>query len=102
MATQTSEDPLWDVEGRPAPCVRCQVPTTGTMFASANVYLGVDASGQRITQWLKPIPVCERHRHDLVRNMSVLSWCTTDEVWGLRGRPCTTCGRLLTITYRRS
>ena len=102
MATQRTEDLFADQDGPMTPCVCCQAPTIGTLFASANVFTGVDENGTRINQWLKPIPVCEPHRLDLSRNMGVLSWCVRDQAWGLKGRPCTTCGRFLTIGYRRS
>ena len=102
MATQRTEHQFADSDGPMTPCVRCQVATTGTLFASANVFTGVDENGIQVNQWLKPIPVCERHRLDLSRNMGVLSWCVSDQAWGLKGWPCTTCGRLLTIGYRRS
>lgn len=102
MATHRSEDAFAELDGVQTPCVRCNVPTTGTLFASANVFTGVDQSGQRIAQWLKPIPVCETHRHDLVRNMSVLSWCAHDQQWGLAGRACRICGTTLTVRYRRT
>ncbi len=102
MASERLDDRQGESEGQLVPCVQCQEPTGGTLFASANVFTGVDESGRRISQWLTPIPVCERHRFDLSRNMRVLSWCTTDEAWGLYGRPCARCGRLLTISYHRS
>ncbi|MEO6798074.1 MAG: hypothetical protein ABI401_04940 [Candidatus Dormibacter sp.] len=102
MATERSDEPLAESDGDPIPCVCCQSPTTGTLFASANVYIGIDAGGRPVNQWLKPIPVCERHRYDLSRNMSVLSWCQRDEAWGMKGQPCVTCGALLTVGYHRT
>jgi len=100
-ALQSDESP-GELDGPLTPCVRCKVPTEGTLFASANVFTGLDDGGQRVTQWLKPIPVCERHRRDLAADMSVLSWCSRDEAWGLAGRPCGVCGKLLNIRYHRS
>ncbi len=102
MASEQSEGPFAETDGPLVPCVRCQQPTSGTLFASANVFTGVDPSGRKITQWLTPIPVCDHHRFDLSRDMRVLSWCTTDQAWGLYRRPCARCGRLLTISYHRS
>lgn len=102
MATERSEAPFAESDGPLVPCVRCQQPTGGTLFASANVFTGVDASGRQISQWLTPIPVCEKHRFDLSRNMAVLSWCVRDQTWGLYGRPCARCDTLLTVSYHRS
>lgn len=99
MAALQTDDPF---DGPLIPCVKCRVPTGGTLFASANVFTGIDDSGQQIAQWLKPIPVCERHRRDLLADMSVLSWCMKDEAWGMAGRPCDRCGKELDIRYRRS
>ena len=102
MAALQSNDSLDEMDGPLMPCVRCQVPTDKIVFASANVYTGVDEDGQKVAQWLKPIPVCERHRRDLLGNMGVLSWCTRDQAWGLAGQPCICCGKVLTVRYRRS
>jgi hypothetical protein len=102
VAALQTDDPLGELDGPLAPCVKCRVPTAGTLFASANVFTGLDESGRRVAQWLKPIPVCERHRRDLLSDMSVLSWCTRDEAWGMAGRPCGACGQRLEIRYRRS
>jgi len=85
-----------------SPACAAQSPTTGTLFASANVYVGIAAAGRAVSQWLKPIPVCEHDRYDLSRNMSVLSWCQRDEAWGLKGRPCARCGAVLTVGYHRT
>ncbi|HEY0493924.1 MAG TPA: hypothetical protein VGD57_10725 [Candidatus Dormibacteraeota bacterium] len=102
MAALQSDAALSELDGPLTPCVRCKVPTAGTLFASANVFTGLDDRGQSVTQWLKPIPVCEGHRRDLLADMSVLSWCVGDEAWGIVGRPCGVCGKTLSIRYRRS